>query len=94
MMRCTDFALLSELADSLSNWTDELMQACYNLSNDSNMSMKDIFDMPISYENTFYNSKAWESRKAEVKHKRDERNNYLKVGNEIIKAINHLIKKG
>ncbi|QHJ83178.1 MAG: hypothetical protein [Bacteriophage sp.] len=92
-MLSTDFALLSELEDSSSNWKDELMTACYNLSNDSNMSMHDVLNMPISYEHTFYNSKAWEFRKTDVKHKRDERNNIFKLGNEIIKALNHIIKK-
>lgn len=93
-MRCTDFAPLSELADSSSNWKDELMALCYNLSNDANMSMFEVMQMPLSFEHTFYNGKAWEARKNDVKHKRDERNGLFRATNEIIKALNHLIKKG
>lgn len=54
------------------------------------MTMDGVLNMPISFENVFYQSEVWsfiqEQHKAEI----EEKKYYQKVFNEIIKALNNL----
>ncbi|MGA8882797.1 MAG: hypothetical protein WB445_04150 [Acinetobacter sp.] len=53
------------------------------------MSMHEALQLPVSFEAYFYASDAWEKKKAEIEAEAQKHNAFIKMGNEIIKAISN-----
>ena len=94
MMRRVDFAPLPHFQESSKTWKHELLGVASKLAKHSNMSLKEALEMPISFYDLFYDSPLWEEYKEESKQQSEIQAIPIKLGNEIIKGINQLIRLG
>ena len=63
MMRRYDFDLLPALVSSVEDWSNTLLKKAQQLSEDCNMSLAEVLNMPLSFEAMYYKSSAWPIRK-------------------------------
>ena len=90
MTRRFDFAPLPPLLESSKNWISHLFSTAHDLAQHSKMSLHEALNLPVSFEAFYYSSEAWEKRKLEIEAEVKQSNVYIKMGNEVIKAISSL----
>ena len=56
------------------------------------MSLFEVLNSPVSLEADYYASEAWEERKKEMDNEVQKQNALMKMGNVIIKGVNHIGK--
>lgn len=66
-----------------------MLSAAQDLASHCRMSMHEALQLPVSFEAYFYSSDAWEKRKAEIEAEAQKHNAFIKMGNEIIKAMSN-----
>lgn len=49
--------------------------------------------MPLSFESTYFNSSAWETRKKNLENDIERHNAFIKLGQEVIKGLNALASR-
>ena len=90
MTRRFDFAPLPPFSESSKNWTNHLLSTAQDLAQHCKMSLYEALNLSVSFEAFFYSSDAWEKRKLEIETEAQKHNALIKMGNEVIKAINSL----
>ncbi len=90
MTRRFDFAPLPPFSESSKNWTNHLLSTAQDLAQHCKMSLYEALNLPVSFEAFYYSSEAWEKRKLEIEAEVKQSNAYIKMGNEVIKAISSL----
>lgn len=66
-----------------------MLSTAQDLASHCRMSMHEALRLPVSFEAYFYSSDAWEKRKAEIEAEAQKHNAFIKMGNEIIKAMSN-----
>ena len=66
MTRLPDFVPLPVLSGSSTDWVDVWLSMADGLAKHCPMPFSDALNMPVSFADTYYESKAWERRKKEI----------------------------
>ena len=93
MTRRFDFTPLPPFSESSKNWISHLLSTVQDLASRCGMSMHEALQLPVSFEAYFYASDAWEKKKAEIEAEAQKHNAFIKMGNEIIKAMSNSGRK-
>lgn len=68
------------------------METMYTLSDDSGIAMNHILELPLSFDPYFHESDAFKLVKAKRKAENEKQQVFYKIMNEVIKAINNVIR--
>ncbi len=70
-----------------------MLEAVNSISANCPMPLFDALKMPLSFESTYFNSSAWESRKKYLENEVERHNAFIKLGQEVIKGLNALASR-
>ncbi|WP_391485839.1 hypothetical protein [Acinetobacter pittii] len=67
-----------------------MLDTVSSISENCPMPLSDALKMPLSFESTYFNSSAWETRKKYLENDIERHNAFIKLGHEVIKGLNAL----
>lgn len=70
-----------------------MLESASSISENCPMSLSDALKMPLSFESTYFNSSAWETRKKNLENDIERHNAFIKLGQEVIKGLNALASR-
>lgn len=93
-MNRNDFAVMSHSVSfsNASSWSDVVMQCVWAFARNAGMSFHEALQQGLSVETAFIQSKAYDYHQQEIKNKQELEKMKFLQGNNIIDALNALIK--
>ena len=92
-MRHTDFVPLAPSTALSNSWTDTLLQCVQGMADNIGMSFVEALNMPLSFEQTYYKSVAWQKHKENLENKFKVQTVHIKQLNNVQKGIGYLLKR-